>query len=89
MNRMMFIASIFFLGITLGAATNSLLHPQTSTAQAKPKAFKECAGVTAWVYKARQINEGRDLEKLLKIPEGWTPIGGAVTGKYGGVILCR
>lgn len=56
---------------------------------AAPRAqFTECFAARAWDASGRAVNSGR-LPQTLRIPPGWTPVGGGALGGDGVVILCR
>jgi hypothetical protein len=66
-----------------GCVLGQLLRAEAQTPSA---AFKECFAARLWNDDAETIMAGK-LPKMLKLPAGWTPVGG--TGSVPMVILCR
>lgn len=59
---------------------------------AQDKQFTECMGVITWFGRGRDVNAGRLPKKRLRVPAGWTPIGGGGPSDDGVepyIILCK
>jgi hypothetical protein len=86
------IAGAFALGCA--AATTGVVP---TPAQAEQPAsysgagFTECFGATTWTVQGRELNAGELPKETVKIPAGWTPVGGGswADSAYGYVLLCR
>jgi hypothetical protein len=53
--------------------------------------YQECFAVSLWSISGRNLNEGQMPKKTVKIPTGWTPMGGGYDAGAGegNTILCR
>lgn len=53
--------------------------------------YSECFAVTLWLHTGRALNKGAIPRKIVRIPVGWTPVGGGARGQAneGVLILCR
>ena len=58
--------------------------------------YTECFGATLWLTPGKSLNDGQIPEKTVKIPSGWTVVGGGYGGGGQGytyaepvMILCR
>jgi hypothetical protein len=53
--------------------------------------YSECFAVTLWLHTGRALNKGALPKKMVRIPVGWTPVGGGARGQAneGVLILCR
>ncbi|MGC4122256.1 MAG: hypothetical protein QM765_48270 [Myxococcales bacterium] len=82
------------LAALLGLAGGLLLQTGRADAQAAtgPRAYTECFAATLYDMRGKDLNEGAAPSKTVKIPPGWTPIGGG-GGLRGDttptVVLCR
>lgn len=71
--------------IVVGAVLSRSVFPE---AKADPAGqFKECITVKMNPHSYQHLNAGRNVvhERMVRIPEGWKPIGGSDEG----VVLCR
>jgi hypothetical protein len=66
-------------------------QPEAQEPEAQPPdaMFTECAAVTMYVNAGRSINAGREPVNTLRVPEGWTPVGGTTRGGEPTLLLCR
>jgi len=82
----------------IGIVIKDLILPE-AIAQAAPTnvqsagQYSECFGATMWRTSGRSLNNGQLPKKTVKVPEGWSVVGGGYGGSTGGVepvmILCR
>jgi hypothetical protein len=72
--------------LSVGGLLGQLAFAQ---AQAGTKQYSQCFGALTWVYSGSDMNNGEKPTKLVRIPAGWTPVGGGGKGTEGIVILCR
>jgi hypothetical protein len=66
-----------------------LLGQFVSARAQSAKPFRECVGAQLVHVSANTLNVAAQVVKTLKIPAGWTPIGGASSGDQPLVVLCR
>ena len=82
------------VGLLLANQITPSAIAQTGTfsapAFAEPQ-YSECFAVTLWLHTGRALNKGALPKKMIRIPVGWTPIGGSGRGQTneGVMILCR
>jgi len=70
----------------IGFFANSI---QTATADV-PGGYYECFAATSYLVQGRSLNNQKAPKKTVKIPPGWTVVGGG--GVHGGnsvLIVCR
>ena len=67
-----------------GHLAGQLLHAQAQS----NKQYTECFAARLWEADARAVHGG-NFPKMLKVPAGWTPVGGTTTGDFPNVLLCR
>jgi len=51
--------------------------------------YSECFGASMWLTPGRSLNDGRLPKKTVKVPEGWTVVGGGSSKGKPVMILCR
>jgi len=88
---MKFMASIIFV-ISISGLYANTVDQQDSI---KEERYSECFATTMWMNYGEDVNDG-EIPKTVKIPEGWTPVGGGFGGnnafKGNGeavIILCK
>lgn len=75
------------LGIVAGIAIGVGLEARPASAQVAR--FTECTSATMWISSGADMNQGR-LEQTVRIPPGWTVIGGGGTNRpQPSLIICR
>lgn len=89
----MVVAALVVGGAT-GAALKDQIVPQAAAQTNETTAvqqYKECLAVSGFAnHVAAHFNQGKapDSGRIVKVPAGWTPIGGG--GNSGGIIImCR
>ena len=86
---------IVAIGVLLAVAALGvqLLAARAVRAQTPPPGYTECFAVSLWAVQGRELNEGELPKKRVKVPAGWTPVGGTVVGAGSaanpGMVLCR
>lgn len=79
--------------LALGALGAQLVGARAASAQAPSSQFKECFAVSLYAVSGRELSAGALPDKMVKVPAGWTPVGGTVTGSGSatqpGMVLCR
>lgn len=53
------------------------------------KPFTECFSASMWVYSGRSINNGENPTKTVKVPLGWSVVGGGSSSGEPVVIMCK
>ncbi len=70
----------FILGLSLSIAfiAGALFSssPVPSAHASNHKQYSECFAATTWIVTGRSLNDGKVSSKLVKVPTGFTPIGG-------------
>ena len=51
--------------------------------------FTECIAVELWTMSGKALNKGKEPKKTVKIPEGWTVVGGGGGGGHPTVTICK
>jgi len=101
MRKLLLIGGFVFVS-TISCATGVILNNQLSPhaiaqdfspaqgASGKMQ-YQECFAVSLWSISGRNLNEGQMPKKTVKIPTGWTPMGGGYDAGAGegNMILCR
>ena len=83
---------LIFAGMFIGcAAAVSIpaVTAQTGTEAAAPGQFSECFATTVTLVRGVDLNEGEMPERTVRVPPGWTPIGGGAAQGGSVAILCR
>ncbi|MBI5548041.1 MAG: hypothetical protein HY901_29525 [Deltaproteobacteria bacterium] len=82
--------------VCLGVLAGSALFGAGAQAQAQaPRAgqYAECIGVTLWEMRGKDLNAGEAPSKTVKVPAGWTVVGGSASGNQASIlpsmIICR
>ena len=73
------VAALVLAGVLAGVV---LAGPRVTGAEVHQQ-FKECAALRLKAKFRKAISDP------VPVPSGWTPVGGAATGEYLGVVLCR
>jgi hypothetical protein len=81
------LALTFALGF-IAAEAIERLSASSAHAQAGQRVWRECFSTSVWNQSGRRVNGG-DLPEMVRVPAGWTPVGGGSHGDYGMVVLCR
>lgn len=97
MNLILILLFASALGFTMGIVLNdkagsfASANDNMSMQVNQELAFKECFAVSLWMVAGRNLSESYAPQKTVKIPTGWTPIGGSARGQgnEGAMILCR
>ena len=72
-----------------------MLRTERADAQtaAGPRAFTECVAASLYDIRGKDLNDGQSPGKTVKLPVGWSPVGGTVVGAgtatTPAVVLCR
>lgn len=74
--------AVLALGMVAGLAMAQVLSVRSVSAQ--PRQWQECFGSTLYNTSGRRLNSG-DVPERVRVPSGWTPIGGDVAG----IVFCR
>ena len=91
------IAMALLMTLLIGCTAGVILHESFAPevlAQAPPPAhqYSACITVIAPKYHAIQyLNSGQapTQERMVRVPEGWTPVGGGMTTTGGVIYMCR
>ena len=83
-----FLVTLLFLGctnLTIAADKEGGPAPLSS------KKTKECVAVELWRVSGKAVNKGMPIQDkhTVKIPEGWTVIGGTGGGGHPTIAMCR
>ncbi len=83
------------LGVAVAAAVGGIavgLIGGASAQEPRP-GFSECVAVSLYATSGRDFSAGSLPDKTVKIPAGWTVVGGTVVGAGGaatpGIVVCR
>lgn len=84
---------VALIGCTAGVILHESFAPEAlAQAQAPEHQYTACTAVMLpTAHNPKHLNSGKPLEqdRMLKVPEGWTPVGGSAGGIIAHVILCR
>lgn len=73
------------LGLIVGAVGAWVLSSRPADAQVR---FTECTAATMWAGRGADLATAR-VAQTVRIPAGWTPIGGTNRGGEPAIIICR
>lgn len=92
-NQLLAVGLAAMFGFLVACATRSAMP--TTIAQTLPPVanqYTECVAISLWVGSGRSLNEAGQIPESVRVPSGWTPVGGGArgeTGREGMMILCR
>ena len=74
--------------LTLAMTQGAYAEESSGGDEAKNKPT-ECVAVELWTVSGKSINRGDEPKHTVKIPEGWTLVGGSGGGGHPTIVICR